>query len=315
MSKFNNSKGFKNIGKNNSIPITTKISQKDLKKQKKSNKQNDNSNIDIGITDDDFEKMMEENEPKTYGIKLNSANNQNQNKKLYQIPESFNLDDVKKIFESNLKGEELVELIAYGLKKNSPEKDNFNKITGLDLLKGLIDKFNNPEQIDWINPNKYGYTLKYLLDNNQSGQMVCLLMLANFAISKGLVKVPYKNSQIYHIRLLFQLFFTYEIIDESIFWEWQDYLEKNELYDEEIKNKLIIQTTEFYIILKTIFEDEEDKNDDENNYSKNNPNRQNSNRPNSNNELNNNFDTEPESEPEDDEYKVPEEQDYNLDDL
>jgi len=227
MSKYNNSKGFKNMGKNNSIPITTKISQKDLKKQKKSNKQNDNLNIDIGITDDDFEKMMEENEPETYGTKLNSINNQ----KLYQIPESFNLDDVKKIFESHLEGEELVELIAYGLKKNSPEKDNFDKITGLDLLKGLIDKFNNPEQIDWINPSRYGSSLKYLLDNNQSEQMVCLLMLANFAISKGLVKVPYKNSQIYHIRLLFQLFFTYEIIDESIFWEWQDYLEKNELYE------------------------------------------------------------------------------------
>jgi len=89
----------------------------------------------------------------------------------------------------------------------------------------------------------------------------------------------------------------------KIIWKKMNYM----------KNKLIIQTTEFYIILKTIFEDEEDKNDDENNYSKNNPNRQNSNRPNSNNELNNNFDTEPE--PEDDEYKVPEEQDYNLDDL
>lgn len=310
MSKFYSSAGFKGFNKNESIPVTTKVSQKELKKQKKTGKQNGlnntnpnaNPDVNLGITDEEFEKMMEENEPTSY---TNGQTNPPQNLELnqYKIPENYDSEKAHIIISSGLEGEELVQSI-----KSDP-----NPISGLDLIRGLVEKFSEPEQITWINPNKYGLALKYLFENNQQNQVLCLLVLENFAKSKGFVKVPYKNSQVYHIRLLFQLFLTWEIIDEEAFWEWQDYLEKNTHHDEKTSNTLVIQTAEFYLILKTVFEDDEEKGQDDNQdkLEINNPNRPYG--------LNNNQDNTNESEPEpdsdNDKYIVPEEQDYNLDDL
>ena len=303
MSKFYSSAGFKNFTKNETFPITNKISQKELKKQKKTNKKDDSSDISLGITDDEFEKMMEENEP-DYIVdkKVDSTHKLSS----YQIPENFNSDKINLILEKGLEGDELVESI----------KSDLNPISGLDMIRGLVLKFDEPEHISWIIPNKYGLALKYLFENNESDQIICLLILENFAKSKGFVKVNYKNSKVYHIRLLFQLFLTYEIIDEHVFWEWQDYLENNTQYDEKTKNILVIQTTEFYIILKTVFDEQVDtydnNPDNENNTDIiNNPNRQQK----SNNEQNNKNEIDSEPDSEDDKYIVPVEQDYNLDDL
>ena len=324
MSKFYSSAGFKNFGKNDSIPITTKVSKNQLKKQQKASKQNTNSqSVSLGITDEEFDKMMEENdlendlENNLENKNVVKTNDSRKSSNLYQVPENYNSEKTNELISSGLEGNELVNHIKH--LNNISEGDSNKKITGLDLIKGLIEKFNKPEYFDWVIPNKYGLALKYLFESNRTDQIICLLMLENFAKTSGFIKVSYKNSQVYHIRLLFQLFFTYEIIDEDAFYEWQDYLEKNTQYDEKTINMLAVQTTEFFMILKTVFDDEEDKEDvdvdkdDNANSNKSplsNPNKQ----QNLNNNTNNNG-SESESDSENDMYKVPEEQDYNLDDL
>lgn len=102
--------------------------------------------------------------------------------------------------------------------------------------------------------------------------------------------------------------FTQDIIDESVYWKWHELLSMFTDVNDEIKNKLCIQTTEFFNILKMTFTDE----DYENNESDEDDEENNNNEDNDKQEA----DSEPEPEPEtDDKYKVPEEQDWNMDDI
>lgn len=295
MTRNNSKNSFKNFGKNNSIQITTKISQKEIKKQKKNLSKQD-SNITLGITDNEFDEMMKENELEQLVTKNN-----------YCIPVKFKTDEVNTILSNGYLGEQL----TYWFENEQIQ------ITGLDLLNGLFEKYNDPVNINWINPNEYGLLLKYLFENKMSEQLICLLMLQNFSKLYGFIKISYKNKQVYHVRILFQLFFTYEIIDESVYWKWQDYLDNMQEIDDNTKTSLAIQTCEFFMILKTIFEQDNDDEENNNNdqYIPVNSNRLN----NLNNENNkNNKDDEEDDEDknlESDKYNIPIEQDFNLDDL
>lgn len=242
MSKFK-ADSFKNM-KSQEIPITMKVSQNKLRKLNKNN--NKNEKVDIGITDEDFEKMMEENEQSC--IKQIDK---------YPVPNKDNLSEsVKNILNINLLGEELVGFVQIETK--------FKNISGTEYLIGLLETIKDPEDLTWISLEKYGGLLKYLFESNINNQVICLLILQNYAEKFGFIKINYKGKQIYQIRLLFQLFFTNEIIDESACWEWQEYLESTNKFEENTKKLLVIQTTDFFQILKTVFEEEgEDEGEDE----------------------------------------------------
>jgi hypothetical protein len=229
----------------------------------------------------------------------NNINLINENKIIYKVPCSDDISEkVQKILDDGLIGEEL----------NSYLENLNNKISGSELLNGILKKYDDPNTIKWFNSTEYGLGLKYLLENNITDQVICLILIQNYCQKHGLIKIQYKNSQIYLIKLLFQLLFTNDIIDETAFLKWQENLDEINI-DEKTKNLLIIQTTEFFMIFKTIFnEDEENTNElEENNkllnYQK-------------NNIINDKDSDNEESEnEEDDPFIVPEEQDYNLDDL
>lgn len=288
MSRFIPSNSFKNM-KIYDIPIQVKKS-----KNKKPNNPSQNKKIDLGISDKDFEQLMNEQEI------------QNNNSYEYILPDPTNLsDNIKKILSSGLLGDSLVVWV----------KLNQIEANGEELMSGLLIN-NESTNINIFSSKEYGAILKYLLDSNEKSQLICLILIQNYAKSCGLIKIPYKNSLVYQIKLLFNLLFINEIIDESAYWKWQEYIgETNEL-DDKTKNTLLIQTSDFFSILQTVFneEDEGEEVEDSNHNELDeyfNHKKSNNTDPNKN-DLEQNDES---SESEDNEYKVPEEQDYNMEDF
>lgn len=311
MSKFSSAKAFKNIGKSCSIPITTKISQKELKKQKQ---KQSNKNSDLCVSDAEFEAMMDQ----THIL------GSDKKKTMWKIPESTDITpQVTNIINKGILGEKLCMDL----------KSGFPTISGVELLNGLFDKHPDPNDISWIQPQEYGMGLKELNDNNLQSQIQCLLLAQRFCEQNNFTKILYKNNSVYLIKILFQLFFTYGIVDEEAYWGWQDYIDNDnsDIVGVETKQTLLIQTNDFFMILKTVFEEDEFKNDSnpDDIQEISNPNRQNKqeqlenqNLDNSNSKLNTKLNTKLKSHSQsesdsdsDDVFKVPKEQDYNLDDL
>jgi len=299
MSRFTNN-NFKNFNRNNSIPITAKISQKMLKKQRKQNLSENLDNDNNGVSDKEFEKMMEENNNISFKDTL-----------IYYLPNNNNISpEILNILNNQILGNNLITYIK--TKNNSNNKIIENTtIFGKDLLNGILNKYENePLNYNWLNLNEFGHGLKYLLENDTTQQIICLLMIQNYCKKHNFIKISYKESQVYHIKLLFQKLFLNEIIDENSYWKWLEYLELMPNLDEETKKILIIQTNEFFMIFKSV-NDEEDEtvNTDNNNINPNNDN-------NLNNNLNTNLNTDILEFSEDkDNFNIPEEQDFNMDDL
>jgi hypothetical protein len=275
---------FKNM-KQQQIPITQKVSQNKLKKLNKTN--NKNEKVDIGITDEDFEKMMEEN---------NYSNNTTNSVK-YIIPNKDNLSEsVKNILNVNLLGSELESFV-----KTSKES---SKLYGPEYLTGLLETIKETD-LTWISLDKYGILLKYLLEDNSDSQFISLLVIQDYVKKFGFTKITYKNTQIYQIKILFQLLFTNEIIDEPAYWKWQEYLAETNDLDEKTKNILVIQTNDFFQILNIVFEDEETNGENEENdqmkFGKE-----------LNKPIKSKSDESDESDKSDENFNVPVEQDYNL---
>jgi len=193
--------------------------------------------------------------------------NENDEKKYQQIkktkyilPKLENLNnDAINILNEGLLGDELVEF----LKKNS---DN---ILGSDLLIVILSKINDHNNINWILKKEYGASLKFLLENNLEDQFKCLLIIQQYCQKLEFPKIKIKESQPYLIKMIYQLLFTNEIIDESIYNNWIDNIDNIEGLTEKVRNTLLIQTTDFFMILKTVFvEGDEDEENQENNDNK-----------------------------------------------
>ncbi len=284
MSKFTNTSSF--FKRNNyQIDIKTKSSQKQQKKNKKTNSQSDN--FTNNITDNDFDKLMEENNnEKKNNIKLSDY--------LSKIENSIT---VKNLIQEQIVGGDLI------------SKIELENITGSQLLKEILNKYDDPNNYSWIEQNQYGLALQFLLKENSREQLLCLLLIQNYSNSHGFPKINYKDKHVYFLKMIFQLLFTYDIIDESIYWEWQEILTNIVDIDEKTKNTICIQTTEFFNILKMTFTDEDyEENNDENNDE--NLNKKSDNK--SDNESDNESDDK--SNNESDKLKIPKEQDYKMDD-
>lgn len=239
MSNFTSNSSFKNFNRKDNIPITTKKSQKEIKKQKKLEKQNGKQNNNI--SDKEFELLMQ------------SDNDNILSAEKYNIPKFTESNEIiTKIFELNLYGSQLVEYI----------NNNYIDISGLELLNKILLIHTDPTNVNWINQNKYGEILHFLFDNNIKEQVIALLMIQDYCKQHKFMKITIKNNEVYLIRIMFQLFFTSNIIDESSYYKWLEYLDQ---FDNDTKNLLLIQTNEFFMILKTVFndDDEEENNNDE----------------------------------------------------
>lgn len=298
MSKFNSTSSFFKRNNTQQLNITTKVSQKELKKNKKLEKNNANNSIS-NVSANDFDKLMEENDnPK------NTTKNSNTNKT--QVKMSSYLD---KIIDSEI----LSQLIKEGIKgENLVNRIKYENVSGSQLFKTILKKYSDPNNCDWVKKEEYGDALINLIEDNFEEQLLCLVVIQNHCIQMNMPKISYKDKDMYYIKLIFQLLFTQDIIDESVYWKWYELLSTFADISEDTKNKLLIQTTEFFNILKITFTDEDyepkenDDNNDENNKNDNN----------NKNEQRLEQESESESEQEsEDKYKVPEEQDWNLDDI
>jgi hypothetical protein len=302
MSKFNNSSSSSYFKRN--------VYQFDIKTKspKKNQKNNNNQKNNDNISDNDFNKLMEDSDY-DYDKSLlnnnklnNNKSNKNDIKLINYLSKIEDSEIVNKLIEEQLVGCDLMSRI---------ESDN---ITGSQLLKGILNKYNDPNIYNWIELNQYGSSLQLLLKNDLKEQLLCLLMIQNYSNSFGFPKITYKNKQVYFIKIIFQLLFTYDIIDESTFWNWNDILIDIVDIDDETKKLLCIQTTEFFNILKMTFtEDDYENENNENNEINKNPNYELK----LDNKLNNDINRDEGKDDEDDDsekYKVPEEQDYFMDD-
>lgn len=286
MSNFGKGFTLKVFGKQ-SIEITNKISKNKLKKQHKHEKKQEN--IDLGITDIEFESIMADNE----------IDNKNISDKIYfyKIPEISDVTNyVKELLNKKILGQELLNYIEL----------NNNSLNGVELLNGLLNHNFEITDITWFDLNKYGLVLKKLFESKIDDQLIGLLMIQNYCSKYNFPKIEYRNKSIYLLKILFQLFFTYDIFDEETYWKLQDYNDNNDNIDNNTKKLLLIQTAEFFILLKTVFTDEDYENVNENDHV--------------NTKVNTNLQISKFNEECDEdshvEYdKVPEEQDFNLDDI
>ena len=284
MSKFNTGSSF---FKRNSyqLDIITKPSKKE-KNKKNTNKSN-------RVSDDDFNELMKEN----------VVEKKNEVKLIDYLNKITDSEIVEQLIREQLMGEDLVIRIKSDM------------VSGSQLLKGILKKYNEPSNYDWVKPENYGLPLSSILSNNTKEQLMCLLLIQDYSRSLGFPKISFKDKQVYFIKTIFQLLFTYDIIEESTFWNWQDLLVEFVDVDEDTKNKICIQVSEFFNILKLTFT-EEDYENKENGENEKNNNHQNIN----NNVLDKEIDKETDEESEQefnkktDKYTVPEEQDWNIDD-
>ncbi len=287
MSKFTNGSSFfkRNTYQLDINCLSSKSSQKQQKKNKKTSSKSNNTNNN-NITDDDFNKMMEENNNSNKNnIKLSDYLSQ------IKSPEILN-----SLLEEKIIGNDLVVRI---------ESEN---ISGSQLLKLILNTNTDPNNYNWIELNQYGLVLQFLLRDNSREQLLCLFLIQNYSSSLGFPKITYKDKPVYFLKIIFQLLFTYDIIDESVYWEWQEILTNITDIDEKTKNTICIQTADFFNILKMTFTDEdyEDENKDENNK------QSQINIEKSINESESEDESEEESNNESD--KIPECKDYNMDD-
>lgn len=293
MSKFNSSSSFFKRNSTQQLNITTKVSQKLLKNNKKTEKNNSCSNI----SDNDFDKLMEENDnPKT------TYSNKPQAKLSSYLDKITSPDVLTQLVMEDIKGDEFLTKIKY--------KD----FTASQILGSILKKYHDPNNWNWITKEEYGEVLSNLLEDNFDEQLLCLLLVQNHCIQIDMPKISHKDKDVYYIKLIFQLMFTQDIIDETVYWKWYELLSKFTDVNDETKNKLCIQTTEFFNILKMTFTEEDyennegdegDAGDEEKNNNHNN-----------NNEDTTKQETDSEQEMEiEDKYKVPEEQDWNMDDI
>lgn len=322
MSSFGKGHTINVFNKQQSFEITSGISKNKLKKQYNTNngKNKKNGKINSNITDKEFESIMNRNKMSV------SEKSDINNIKKYNIPElnHANISNhVKEILNKNLIGDELV----YYLETNN------NRPNGIELLEGILteqlDKFAdftnivnlNDLDIIWIQSDNYGRGLKYLFESNVRDQIVGLIMIQKFCSKLKFPKISFKNSSIFLIKILFQLFFTNDIFEEESYWNWQEYINDSNEFDDELKKILSIQTAEFFNILKTVFTDSDYVSDTvsdsmsdsvSNLKLESNPNHTNDNNLLKNKpKYNSNSNSESESELRD----VPEEQDYNLDEM
>lgn len=300
MSKFNST--FFKRNNTQQINITKKVSQKELKKNKKSNSTN--------VSDMEFDKLMEESE----NVKILSKPSLNS----YLTPITTPTTTTTKF--ANIENLNLIkQLVNEGTGGNQfIQKINLSDISGTQLLKQILDIY-KPEKYNWIETDEYGDILKNLLENDYTEQLYCLMIITDYSIRNGLKKISYKDSQVYWIKFIFQLLFMQDIIDESVYWNWQELMESLYDIDDEIKNKICIQLTDFFNILKLTFTDEDYE--DENGKDKEGE-IQDIEKPNNklnvkSHNLKSEMETEEEEEEEEEEdnkYIVPEEQDWNMDD-
>jgi|688.fasta_scaffold448215_1 hypothetical protein len=281
------------------VDIITKSSQKEQKEQKK-NQKLEKKNADkpnnnkYCVSDNDFNELMRENE-----TQKNQKNHTNLSDYLSKVSNS---QIANELIQKQIFGNDLV------------KKIQMENISGSELLKAILNKYIDLENYTWIESNQYGASLEFLLKDNLDEQLLCLFVVQNHAYSHGFGKINYKNVQVYWLKVIFQLLFTNDIIDESTYWRWQDILVEIADLDENTKKTICIQTAEFFHILKITFTEEdyenEDTNKDEN--LKINPNL---NKKEENKKKKSYGDLENKSDSESDKYIVPEEQDYNMDDL
>jgi len=240
MSKFIESSSFFKRNSTQQLNITIKSFQKKSNK----NKKNDN-NLISNVSDNDFNKLMKENK-----------NSKSINKT--EIKLSSYLDKIEeseitfRLVQENIKGKDFINKIKY------------ENISGTQLLNAIFKKYYKPTDLDWIKKDEYSEALINLLKNNFQEQLLCLLIIQNHSIKMNMPKINYKDKDVYYIKLIFQLMFTQDIIDESVYWKWYELFSTFTDVNEDIINKLFIQTTEFFNILKMTFTDEDYENNENN---------------------------------------------------
>lgn len=296
MSKFNSSSSFFKRNTAPQINITTKVSQKQLKKNKKTEK-NETSYSNTTLSDNDFNKLMEEND----NPKSKYTNEAKQIKLSSYLDKITSSPDVliQSVMEEN-SGDELLTRIKY---------KNFS---ASQILNSILKKYPDPNNWNWI--KEYSDVLSKLLEDDFDEQLLCLLLIQNYSVQTNMQKITYKDKDVYYIKLIFQLMFTQDIIDESVYWKWYELLSMFTDVDDETKNKLCIQTTEFFNILKMTFIDEEYENIESEKGEKGEKGENNNKHLQYKQEHEHKEETKSDSEQET-EYKVPEEQDWNMDDI
>lgn len=249
MSLFDKKYTLVSLNRPTQLEIINKVSNNKLKKKNKKNKNQEINSFDI--SENEFNSIMNQNEVENKNI-INKSKVKNIKNKYKQYEEQSSIINID-IFDKNIIGQEFYENIIL--------HNNF--ITGNLLLDSILKKQENIEDLTWLKNENYGFALKKLFEADINQQLIGLLIIQNYCSTYNYPKILYKNNSIYLLRVLFQMFFTNDIFDEDVYWKWQEYLEDDEELDSELKNKLLIQTTEFFIILKSSFIDDENVNESE----------------------------------------------------
>lgn len=182
---------------------------------------------------------------------------------------SPNIQLIKRIIESKYKGQELVEWSTNTLPDTRILPEEFVYWT-INNLTTCVHTLNLEWPYSIFSVENYGTFIKHLLQletehNNTNiveSQYKIIKLLYKHAESLNFTKINHKNAQIYILKLLFQLFYVNECIDENIYIDWLNWIETST--NAELIEHLTIQTGEFFIVIKNSLDanDEETNSDD-----------------------------------------------------
>ena len=263
MSKFTSSvSGFRNIGKKaQPIPITNKISQKDLKKQKKqaSPNANPNRNLPNQMSDKEFERMMAEDD-----YDENVSKSKQTNIDTYKIPDVSNTpEQIKQLIQSKIVGKELLSEVKSSFKTNNSIGKTNNSIDLVNFLNYLLCEKTDYSDLSWLEENSYGPTLQYLSSkSNTYEQVICLGIIQTYCERMSFPKIMWKNTESYLMRVLFQTMFVNSIIEEKAYYLWEDNINEF-IQDKETKLiQIVMQVSSFFLLLKNYEEEKEEDGED-----------------------------------------------------
>mmetsp|Transcript_424 Transcript_424/g.802 ORF Transcript_424/g.802 Transcript_424/m.802 type:complete len:539 (-) Transcript_424:248-1864(-) len=133
------------------------------------------------------------------------------------------------------------------------------KPSGAALVAEILSSLSVPTDVAWCTPDEYGSALSSLLQDNTKGQMMAIYELQQYCQKISFPKIDTKSGKRAYFEVIFQLFYQFDIVDNTGFQAWFD----DEMFDElPGRTDALVQATEFMNWLNEEELEEEDEDEE-----------------------------------------------------
>lgn len=217
------------------------------------------SNNSIDLLNDNFIKIKPQKNKKKKSNILNNVvqpiniKNEVIEEKPKVIKKEYSDNNINEILSLEERGEELKMYV----------KEKKIELSGYKLIESILNK--ECENYNFLNSENYGILLNYILLNKREEQYDIINLFQEYCNKLEFPKVKVDENEKYLSHLIFMNLVINEIIEDSVFDKWFDYVEEDEEKDKQRK-KMLLQLSEFILFFQEIKIDvPEEEEDEENN--------------------------------------------------